>query len=1229
MAEKQMSTIQLYTNDGNMTAVTPLLDYQQMIPTKNKQYVTEDKGHAVSYGVGKYVVDADTIRTLDYNNIHAFKTQLQTTKYYPLTVLCDSQGYMYSVIPDGTFATEDYVRTSIENIISVDGEVNLSGYATIKYVDDAIANALKDYDGGAGSESVETLTLFVYCSSENVVPDKPVGGSWDKDDEGNIVINYPDGWSSLSNVDSNYPIYMSSSLQMIGGKIISDWSDPILISGVPGEPGKDGNSIEFKYTLTKNNDAPNNPNIEPDIWTDDPTGISMEYQFEWISYRKTGDSGTMWSDAALWSKWGVDGKDGKDIEYIYYRNNGEVVTNPTPTDNIYENEDYQTDGFYPEPWTTDPQGVNKEHTHEWVCSRKKINGFWGSFSDPASWAIKGPQGQQGDNGYSIKTLYRAVDHTISGEELSSQVDNFRNNDDFSLAVSNGWNTIMPTNYDSTDWVWSISAYVDIDNKIIKVKDVNGNEIGWQGPILVTGKGKDATPLNYNIYVYANLTDRPNKPTVTNDTNITYPIDNVWYDYPDSDSSDIESWWQCIGVVSGATNNITWGNVIPLNGKDGVAKDGKMYETRMSIATISNDSLSWPEFNATNRIPGNEWFLANKFSPETLSDDTCIVQTIALIDYSNSVDGSLIDTWCTPYRISGERGQQGPQGETGPTGGQGPIGLSGTPGIDFVIKYCRGTIKDTNNDGVEDNVLDVSDVNDFDSSGWVDDVNDIYNNIDASFPYIYCVQGRKTYSRKGNTNEFDEQINWGTPFRLSGTNGLDGLDGSTGKNGQIIYPAGVYNIDKEYVLDDMKAPYVFDSQDGHYYVLNVNTWCGKDQSNKLPSTSNGAWIKFEQFEAIYADIGMFRSALVGAAVFNGDYMFSQQGIDNNGNLSSAYENFNGSTDNPYASDATFKPAYCVNLKTGQQWNSGGKVMFKPDGSGELANGKIKFNADGSGELANGKITWDSNGLVIGNGVTITKDVSINANLTVGDFSVSDFSVPINASERDTNKSFVYASNGSWGYVNYYDDTSIYSIRAITSDTADNELYIDLSSYSNNTNAQPVLEGCIVGKPNRVVKFANYDQTTARLDSFGVLQYIAIPHEEYAFDRDEGWSVKLLNQPIIITDSGITVNNYTINIKINDNDGSEYPLTAKIINIAVYDSNLNMLFQKSYNDIDGVSNYTISFMNTEIPHSIDFVYTDNNDNSYKLSTDSDNNNWDATNINGVPLNINVIFDKTEAE
>lgn len=943
--EQNQPIIQLYSDGEMKTAISPLLDYKQIIPPRNKKYASEDNKHLIAYGVGKYIVDSSTLRTLDYNNIDAFKTQLETSNFYPLSVLCDTDGFMYSVIPDGTFATENYVRTYVNNLI-VDGSVNLSDYATIKYVDDEIAKIIRE---PGSDENIETLTIFAYCAATSI-PDIPNGGSWVKESDGTITINYPEGWGSLSDV-STYPIYMSSSLQLENGKFISDWSTPIIISGANGEPGKDGETIEFKYVLTETNDVPilpgeqNSPN-----WTDEPSGINIDMQYEWMIMRRVGDIVGNWSTPALWSRWAVDGKDGSEIEYIYIRNNGNSVSNPTPSypkydeagnilcDDIKNDITYQTNGYCPVTWTQNPQGVDKDaFTHEWVCIRKKTNGYWHAFSDPAIWAIVG---QPGTDGYSIRTLYKAFNHDISGEEISGEVDIFRTDENVSVALNSGWSAVAPINYNSDQWLWNITAYITSDNKLAQVIDSDGKKVyGWQGPMLISGKGKDATPLNYNTYVYTNSGESsvaPNKPTITNMSNVSYPIDNIWLDYPSVDSVDNETWWQCIGLVNGVTNDVSWGNVIPLNGKDGAAKDGKHYEFRMQVATVTDNRYEIPEWNNTDREP-NGWALANLFVPGTLNSDQCILQISALIDS----DDKLVGTWSSPFRITGENGHDGVDGEPGPTGEPGPNGLSGTPGTDFIVKYCRGKIEDINGDGIEDNVLYVVDENNYDSSGWYDNVDILFTDVNTEYPYIYCVQGRKKYTRIDNTNTFNENIEWGTPFRLSGTNGLPG---DPGKSGQIIYPAGIYDTNKEYSLDDMKAPYVFDSQDGCYYVLNCKRWVGVEQDNKTPMQAGDEyWTKFEQFEAIYADIGMFRSALVGSAVFNGYYMFSQNGIDANGNLSNDYENFD--KNDPYGDNATFKPAFCVNLKSGQTWLSNGNVMFNPDGSGELAGGQIYWNENG--------------------------------------------------------------------------------------------------------------------------------------------------------------------------------------------------------------------------------------------------------------------------------------------
>lgn len=168
-------------------------------------------------------------------------------------------------------------------------------------------------------------------------------------------------------------------------------------------------------------------------------------------------------------------------------------------------------------------------------------------------------------------------------------------------------------------------------------------------------------------------------------------------------------------------------------------------------------------------------------------------------------------------------------------------------------------------------------------------------------------------------------------------GTDGKDGENGSKGQIIYPEGIYNVNTVYQGTVDKTPYVYDSNDANYYVLNiVGTWQGTLHSNESPSTdTSNSWVKLEAFEALYAKIGIIANGLIGSAVFNGDYMFSQQGIDSSGQVSTQYQNFNPET----PTGGVFTPNILFNFRTGAGHMAAGKIKFGDDGSVDLTNIKI--------------------------------------------------------------------------------------------------------------------------------------------------------------------------------------------------------------------------------------------------------------------------------------------------
>lgn len=195
----------------------------------------------------------------------------------------------------------------------------------------------------------------------------------------------------------------------------------------------------------------------------------------------------------------------------------------------------------------------------------------------------------------------------------------------------------------------------------------------------------------------------------------------------------------------------------------------------------------------------------------------------------------------------------------------------------------------------------------------------------------------------------------------------------GRSGQLVYPAGVYNVDATYKTTYDVAPYVLDN--GKYYVMNaIGEWkgSGKSEGDNSPSKNynNGnntkaVWIPFEMFEAIYADIGVFNQALVGSAVFYKNFIFSQQGVDNNGNVSSRFEEFgqivgyenksvfDNLTDIYFSEiftreDLKFYPNICLDLATGRGWLAGRSIKWNSDGEitfGDNVTQLTRLNSEG--------------------------------------------------------------------------------------------------------------------------------------------------------------------------------------------------------------------------------------------------------------------------------------------
>ena len=812
--------------------------------------------------------------------------------------------------------------------------------------------------GDNGETKITERLIQVYKVSETS-PIKPVGGYFNFETE---ELTPP--WWSKSEPTTDGIVWMCWGRFSIENPGNPTWGNPIRLTGYQGRNGTDGNNIEFIFKLTATHllvpatpESWNQTDFVPEGWTDSPTGISPTMQCEWVCSRTLVESRwTNWSAPAIWSKWGENGTDGDGVEYIYYLSiDGSSPGNPTPED-YATNDEYQQDDWYPQStnWSDNPHGVSEVEAFEFVSVRKYKGKekLWGPFSDPVVWS------NFGKSAVSIVEMY-------CESETEPSVEANNNN------PGSHWSRTINQYAETT--VWFIYAYLNYRGELATEDDYpNLPFSGWQGPFIKIGRnGTDGTAPSWTTTVFTKTEYTPNPPAVgvspdAPGTSLNSNGDTIqWVLLPTEQSNN---WWRCSGTVNGTTKLVEkWGTPCPDNGKNGESLGGKVYERRYNIGT---DPLNPPSYINYLRNPGDDWVLPNsdkcinEYIPAANRGDVILFYIEALIDGNDNLEG----TWSYPMRVNGQQGPQGKVGPIGEPGAVGPQGVSGIPGASIYVRYSLGT-KDQY-DGSEE----WQEQNNLNPSGWSVEVPD--SSKDDGKNYIWCIQGQKVYY----STDDEGTITWSKPFRLTGDNGLPGSDG---RPGQIIYPAGIYDSSKTYICDAHSSPYVYDPNYGAYYVLNASSFEGPANEGSPGDYSTGAdaaWIKFEMLEAVFAKVGVISNGLIGSAVFNGDYMFSQQGISSKNNtVNGVDKGFGGFNPSECEGDnfdglTTFKPNLLFNYKTGAAY---------------LAKGNIQFFGDGSGKIGD-FLSWDENGAITN---LQNKTYIINKTKTTDDVVIPDKSADI--------------------------------------------------------------------------------------------------------------------------------------------------------------------------------------------------------------------------------------------
>lgn len=799
-------------------------------------------------------------------------------------------------------------------------------------------------DGVPGIDGDTTRVVIAYKSTKSIErPDTPVGGSWDYDTN---TITYPEGWSGSDSNPNGY-VWMSTATFSSKGTIVVPWSTPVRLTGADGHDGADGSNIEFVYKLTVTSlVTPTKPtgNSQTEAirqgWTDHPTGISEQYQCEWVCSHnlQTDGSWSEWSSPTIWSKWGVNGKDGDGVEYIY-----QITKLPASPKEITDNNPDQ-DEYIPQsapgeqPWTDNPTGVSKEFQYEWV-SRRKYKGDthkWGNFSSPSLWAKYGDNGQDGQH---LRVMYTKT----SGSDVKP-----RDPDRLNINPGSIWSVGMPT-ATGKEAIWGIQALVTFDNKLVIDESLPEDERGWQGPYLITGvPGLDGNNFNYQVEAFKQSQTQPEKPT----SNDPYNPGDGWVLTPDMSTG---IWWKSVALVQGETGSvIEWGAVVKVTGQGVVIKgtldstddlptsgneigdgwvidgflwvwngsnwvnvgkvqgmDGNYYEYRFAR------NNSWeiaPQLNAAERYPAG-W----SSTAPALSSGKVLWATFALI---NGGDNTLMEQWCDPYYMTGM---------TGDNGG------SGIPGVGYEVRYCKGTETTYTGEAWNDTMKWKGN-----PTGWSMDVPELTKGDE--YNYIWFIQCRVI--------DDNMETAWSKPNPMGGIITPDPVGSQP-----IAYPMGIYSTTTPYINDGETAPYVYDTggdtEGNHYFFLKaVMTWIGTQQNNESPGTdTSGAWEPLKNFEAIYTDLLIAPNSLVGGAVFNNNLMFSQRGKDASGGNSSRYELIDASSaENAMNPSNQFRPNFLLDFANGEAYFGAGGIHLAADSENsqlQLTTTDTKLTLDGSG------------------------------------------------------------------------------------------------------------------------------------------------------------------------------------------------------------------------------------------------------------------------------------------
>lgn len=520
---------------------------------------------------------------------------------------------------------------------------------------------------------------------------------------------------------------------------------------------------------------------------------------------------------------------------------------------------------------------------------------------------KGDPGKDGQDGTNVSSNLTAFVFKSSETTPSKPVGGSWNSDTNVFTPPTGWYT---TDQNMVGTIWMSWAVFQTTGTI---------QGEWSTPVRITGEnGKDGQDGKSIEFIYKVSNRVPNSSDKPSSVNEDGSVPDGWTDHPTGVSESNQYEWMCVRTKTddlwsdwnGPTVWSKWG----ANGKDG---DGVEYIYKRTTTNLSPDRPT-------------EVSQEDDFVPEGWTDDPTGVnennmyEWVCVRKYKEGIWGEFSNP--ALWAKWGEKGDKGDQGN------EGPQGVHGDPGADGITLYTWiRYAEDANGTGISNspdgksyiglayNKTTASESNNPSDYTWSkitgkdgvagpagEDGKTLYTWIkyadtmpSSSSSTIYDIPNQNTkyigiaVNKDTASESIDAMVYTWSLFR--GADGTNGTDGKDGRDGRIVYPAGIYDATVTYTATDTKAPYVLYGDT--CYVMNVTTsWTGSQNEGKTPADDyeqygeHATWIPMERFEAIYTKLLIANNGTIGSFVFNGDYMFSQQGVDYLYNEVDNYEDF---------------------------------------------------------------------------------------------------------------------------------------------------------------------------------------------------------------------------------------------------------------------------------------------------------------------------------------------------